>query len=181
MINGAVHPIVVSICLCRALVCRGTPHLKDAMATPIHHHGHVQMICMIASFGWSQCHGSHVRKPSDEKPVAWIQMWQTCLCIQCCTHLVPNPPPYKGFEKFNLFFVCSSFRDGLLAPDPFSRMAAQIPVPPRWLLLIYNIIICQRQVLVERPTLTSEMVEQSCGFQCFCTKPQGNMGGTKPL
>ena len=34
MINGAVHPIIVSMCLCRALVCRGTPHLQDAMATP---------------------------------------------------------------------------------------------------------------------------------------------------
>ena len=97
------------------------------------------------------------------------------------THHVPNPSPYNGFEKFRLFCWCSSLRDGLHAPDPFSRMAAQIPVPRRWLLLIYNIIFCQRQVLVERPTLTSEMVEQSCGFQCFCTKPQGNMGGTKPL
>ena len=43
------------------------------------------------------------------------------------------------------------------------------------------IIICQRQVLVERPTATHFVVERRCGFQCFCTKPQGNIGGTKPL
>ena len=72
-------------------------------------------------------------------------------------------------------------RDGPSCPGSLCPDGCPNPCSPALAFFNYNIIFCQRQVLVERPTLTSEMVEQSCGFQCFCTKPQGNMGGTKPL
>ena len=64
----------------------------------------------------------------------------------------------------------SLFPDG--CPNPCSTALA---------FLYLNIIFCRGQVLVERPTATHFVVERRCGFQCFCTKPQGNIGGTKPL
>ena len=93
-------------CVWMVQLCNSTEHLQIAMATPAFKQSFAQLPKVHA---------------------CWDPM---------STHHVPNPSPYNGFEKFRLFFVCLCFRDGFSAPNLFPRMAAQIPVPPRWLFLI---------------------------------------------
>ena len=96
------------------------------------------------------------------------------------THHVPNPSPYNGSAKFRCF-VGASFWQGPVCPRSLCPDGCPNPCSTALAFLNLYIIICRGQVLVERPTATHFVVERRCGFQCFCTKPRGNIGGTKPL